>query len=299
MQQSFKDKLSKEINTANSSKWVRPLFYFIVLYTIIAIIFLAVSLTAYFRTHNMDSVGVDVSSQENITVDGFYQPYSDIPRSIFVSYDENSKTSTVNSGARIYVTDEQHIDNIEHGGITQCTITVASDEYALTSGHCAYSSSSKVYVKTPSGMNSDSRFLKVGEITYVSNSDSLLGEFKGFDAAIIKFEPSVKGSSNGISDKPLENMDKVSLNGRTSDVQYGFVVNEGLYQDARKVIGDSKVIILSSKVRGGDSGGPVFNSEGKIAGIIKSRYSNGESGAVSIFDIIEKFDKEELNNLID
>ena len=80
----------------------------------------------------------------------------------------------------------------------------------------------------------------------------------------------------------------------------GLCILEGIVSDVHRSVGGKDYIMITAPVTRGNSGGPVFNSEGKLIGVVKGGHSdvNSMNFVIPIKTIIEFLqdakDKEEI-----
>lgn len=151
-----------------------------------------------------------------------------------------------------------------------CTATVIDDNHFLTAAHCGEPGkvvSMHIYEETEDGygIRSKGRY-PVGEIV-----ESLPGS----DIAVARiYEDSVViDAPSHISSVPVDTGDLVSTNGATTGISYGRVTT---LQDSQRIF------VSEAYIRKGDSGGPVWNKQGDIVGVVSGIQKSGHSYMTSV-----------------
>lgn len=176
----------------------------------------------------------------------------------------------VHSGAKILV-------NKPSGGISTCTLTVISQDYGLTSGHCAETGG------IVTAYNRHDRRAEIGLIVedYMPNEKEQRDRDKNaVDVALIKLYDNVEGVQDAIINTYPSRGSSVSIMGQRSKGSQGNIVEEK--DPSNKV---RNVLLSNALIRSGDSGAPAYDSEGNIVGIAEYSYDSGESGITPMRDI--------------
>ena len=108
-----------------------------------------------------------------------------------------------------------------------------------------------------------------------------------YDLALLKTEPDA-------ANKPVEFCYDDAFPGEDVYVignskGEGLCILEGIVSDVHRSVGGKDYIMISAPVTRGNSGGPVFNSEGKLIGVVKGGHSdvNSMNFVIPIKTIIE------------
>ena len=88
------------------------------------------------------------------------------------------------------------------------------------------------------------------------------------DMALLKTEPNDSMTSISLADQEAIPGEPVSVIGNSKGE--GLCIVEGIVSDVHRKVGSIDTIMISAPVTTGNSGGPVFNAEGKLLGVIKS-----------------------------
>ena len=147
---------------------------------------------------------------------------------------------------------------------------VSPNGYFITNAHVVaeFEDSQKAivdYSEEVYGKNDrDYRF--VAELTYVNAK---------YDLALLKTEPDA-------ANKPVEFCYEDAFPGEDVYVignskGEGLCILEGIVSDVHRSVGGKEYIMITAPVTRGNSGGPVFNSEGKLIGVVKGGHSDVNS----------------------
>lgn len=172
-------------------------------------------------------------------------------------YEQYRNRVFVHSGAELAITRPA-------GGVSTCTLTVIHPNYGITAGHCADKGD------IVDAVNREDKRYHIGTVT----DDLLVGEYNesipegSLDVAVVTFNDTVTGVADGVALHLPEVGDTVSVFGQRSKGSQGHVYNlDGVY-DTR-----APAFLTDALVRGGDSGAPVYDENGRILGIVQ--YSLG------------------------
>ena len=159
---------------------------------------------------------------------------------------------------------------------------VSPNGYFITNAHVVaeFEDSQKAivdYSEEVYGKNDrDYRF--VAELAYVNAK---------YDLALLKTEPDA-------ANKPVEFCYEDAFPGEDVYVignskGEGLCILEGIVSDVHRSVGGKEYIMITAPVTRGNSGGPVFNSEGKLIGVVKGGHSdvNSMNFVIPIKTIIE------------
>ena len=159
---------------------------------------------------------------------------------------------------------------------------VSPNGYFITNAHVVaeFEDSQKAivdYSEEVYGKNDrDYRF--VAELAYVNAK---------YDLALLKTEPDA-------ANKPVEFCYEDAFPGEDIYVignskGEGLCILEGIVSDVHRSVGGKEYIMITAPVTRGNSGGPVFNSEGKLIGVVKGGHSdvNSMNFVIPIKTIIE------------
>ena len=164
----------------------------------------------------------------------------------------------LHSGAGISV---KHGDDV----ISICTLTVINPNYGITSGHCGE-------VGDPvRAINREGQSIFIGNITH-----DLLPEGGGdetIDVAVVAFTRDVVGFADEVRQDLPDVGDTVSIFGQRSKGSQGHVLD---IDNAEAI--KSPNFLTDALVRSGDSGGPVYDENGRVLGIVQFSFDSGVSG---------------------
>lgn len=185
-------------------------------------------------------------------------------------YEQYRNRVFVHSGAEIAITKPT-------GGMSTCTLTVIHPNYGITAGHCAEKGD------IVDAVNREDKRYHIGTVT----DDLLVGEYNesipegSLDVAVVTFNDTVTGVTDGVALYLPEVGDTVSVFGQRSKGSQGHVYSLDGVHDTRV-----PAFLTDALVRGGDSGGPVYDENGRILGIVQ--YSlGGLSGITPMKTICE------------
>lgn len=177
-----------------------------------------------------------------------------------------------------------------------CSVTVISDDYALTSGHCFKKSEEKGVEKVEIRVVNSKGEANSPEIKLEKN---YLDE--GLDFALLELGNNIKGIDDPVDlSSTQERMSPVSFKGSTTGIGQGRVLNAPNYINGKvdknwsNIFGGKRKesIVTDVYIRPGDSGGVAYNSEGKIIGIAESYLSDGRANFVPIMRIISRMNND-------
>lgn len=187
---------------------------------------------------------------------------------------ESVKSMTyLHSGARI------SIQGSEEGG-SLCTLTVINPSYGITAGHCGNIGD------VVRAISKNNQSIYIGNITYdllPENYDDEMKADGSLDVAVIAFTRDVVGFADEVNRELPAVGDTVSIFGQRSKGSQGHVLNlDG--------VEDSKVpsFTTDALVRSGDSGGPVYDENGRIMGIVQYSFDSGVSGITPMKNICDR-----------
>lgn len=179
----------------------------------------------------------------------------------------------LHSGAQI------SIQGPEEGG-SLCTLTVINPNYGITAGHCGNIGD------VVRAINKNNQGIYIGNITHDLLPENYDDEMKvdgSLDVAVIAFTRDVVGFADEVNWELPAVGDTVSIFGQRSKGSQGHVLN----LDGVK---DSKVpsFTTDALVRSGDSGGPVYDENGRIVGIVQYSFESGVSGVTPMKNICDR-----------
>lgn len=262
-------------------------FALIATISFLTVIFVTLSFFTFrFFTASMNTV----NDNEKITnVKGsysrdFYHPEVVEPDSnnSLIQYDGFTGKLGVKSGARILFQEKP-----DSPGLSICTITVISPEYALTAGHCGSSKYGNKDYTIEYQEDGQKKSTTVAHIQENWRMDESKNPFSSrMDVTLLKFADGIYGVTNtghDVSPHSLHNGDKVTTYGTVSGANYGHIVSKDQFVDNKSVLKDNSTTIMNNIIHKGDSGGPVYNDQGEVVGIINFYFTtNGQSGMTSI-----------------
>lgn len=179
----------------------------------------------------------------------------------------------LHSGAQI------SIQGPEEGG-SLCTLTVINPNYGITAGHCGNIGD------VVRAINKNNQGIYIGNVTHDLLPENYDDEMKidgSLDVAVIAFTRDVVGFADEVNWELPTVGDTVSIFGQRSKGSQGHVLN----LDGVK---DSKVpsFTTDALVRSGDSGGPVYDENGRIVGIVQYSFESGVSGVTPMKNICDR-----------
>ena len=185
-------------------------------------------------------------------------------------YEQHRNRVFVHSGAKLTITRPT-------GDVSTCTLTVIHPNYGITAGHCVDKGD------IVDAVNRENKRYHIGTVI----DDLLVGEYDesipegSIDAAVVAFNENVIGVTDRVALHLPEVGDTVSVFGQRSKGSQGHVYSLDGVHDTR-----TPAFLTDALVRGGDSGGPVYDENGRILGIVQ--YSlGGLSGITPMKTICE------------
>ena len=160
--------------------------------------------------------------------------------------------------------------------VSNCTMTVITPKYGITSGHCAETG------ELITGYSKYGRKAEIGIVVedYMPENQDNIPNNNLVDVALIKFHDNIKGAQDSIFNEYPRKGSSVSILGHRSKGSQGHVVETKDPNQRQR-----NIILTDALVRPGDSGGPVYDSKGNIIGIVEYSYNTGESGITPIVDV--------------
>lgn len=251
------------------------------LYIIIALLSLAtltLSTYLYIQADNKLQTANTIQRATHHTTNYFYQTddtiekvqtYTLQPTSINIPNNPPQLHAFIHSGAKITL----HHPN---GKESTCTLTVINETRAITAGHCGQYGD-LVYAHTKTNER-----IPIGTITQdslVYYDHPLLGSL---DTATIALNPNIIGNPTSINLTTPQKGNPVTIHGQRTQGSQGRVTST-LELQQRTL----PVFKTDALVRGGDSGGPVYDKDGNLIGTVQYSISNGESGITPIKNICD------------
>ena len=118
---------------------------------------------------------------------------------------------------------------------------------------------------------SDDIYGIIGGKRYHFNADIICGDALN-DIALLKVEDVEDLKPLELEEKSVVHGEKVFAIGNSKGE--GLCILEGIVSDAKRKLNGREVIMISAPVTNGNSGGPVFNSKGKLIGIVQSSHKD-------------------------
>lgn len=186
--------------------------------------------------------------------------------------DSINKNIPVNTASVVYqknITGTIALVSQMEDGILCGTGTVIGDNgYFITNAH--------VVMETD---EDDDDLLNMSEEVYGQSGEhhyrftaELIFADPSMDLALLKTEPNTSMTSISLADQEAIPGEPVYVIGNSKGE--GLCIVEGIVSDVHRKVGSIDAIMISAPVTTGNSGGPVFNAEGKLLGVIKSGHSD-------------------------
>lgn len=171
---------------------------------------------------------------------------------------------TVNGVLEITWNDSQY-------GYSGSGLLITASGYALTNTHVVTSRDKKTATAVNVKIAGQSVSAKV-----ICLGDSDGGRGKGVDLALIKLTSVPLGAVTlGFADSErIKNGERVYTIGNA--LGYGTCITEGIISDKLRNVNGQNLIMTDCAVNHGNSGGPMFNGDGKVTGVIVSGIDQAE-----------------------
>ncbi len=210
------------------------------------------------------------------------------------NYDENPsfKNEKLDSGAMVY---EKNCDAIleiftqsSNGEAAAGSgFLISSDGYAITNTHVV-TFNSNIAETVVVILNNKKITTKV-----IAIGDDQGGRGSGVDLALLKLmDVSMKTNHITFADSNLiKNGQKVFAVGNS--LGYGTCITEGIVSDKLRNVNGKSLIMTDCAINGGNSGGPLFDANGKVIGMVVSGITDAEGMNFAIpSNTIQKFIEE-------
>lgn len=210
-----------------------------------------------------------------------------------VSKVSTTATEKKDNGVDVF---EMNIDGVleiswsdEHSTYSGSGFLISKDGYALTNTHVVTHANGKscgevtVSIK---GQQLRASVVKLG--------DNQHGNGNGIDLALIKLEH-IPVNAKALT---FENFDNVRIGERVfvvgNSLGYGTCITSGIVSDKCREVDGQMLLMTDCAVNGGNSGGPMFNENGRVIGVIVSGITGAEgmNFAIPSKDAIRFIDKK-------
>ncbi len=212
------------------------------------------------------------------------------------SSDNNEKF--VSSNDRIQVSSDNGVDVFENNidGVVEITwsdetyshsgsgYVISADGYVITNTHV---------VTHSNGASCNRVNVRVRDVDTTADvvvlGDSKHGLGSGIDLALIKLNkiPSGTKALTFANFDTVRNGERVFVIGNS--LGYGTCITSGIVSDRLREVDGDNLLMTDCAINGGNSGGPIFNSSGKVIGTIVSQIPNakGMNFAIPACDVID------------